>query len=270
MSPDAISVTEANDWSGSAEERRPVPPTWAWAKLGDVCTGPQYGWTTSAAKTGELKLLRTTDISSGSVIWQTVPYCQKLPNDQEKYILNNGDILISRAGSVGKSFLIYRPERSIFASYLVRFRPQINDKYVYFFLQTGAYWQQISDKTAGIAIPNVNASKLKSVAIPIAPFAEQQRIVARIDELFAEIAEGEAALERARRGLDTWRRPPRRHPGETRSLRLAIRPRPANLRHPPRHAVAPRKTRGLGVDDARLPLKPDHERVEGMEAILCG
>jgi type I restriction enzyme S subunit len=30
--------------------------------------------------------------------------------------------------------------------------------------------------------------------------------VARIEELFAEIAEGEAALERARQGLDTWRR----------------------------------------------------------------
>jgi type I restriction enzyme, S subunit len=29
--------------------------------------------------------------------------------------------------------------------------------------------------------------------------------VARIDELFAEIAEGEAALKRARQGLDTWR-----------------------------------------------------------------
>ena len=35
---------------------------------------------------------------------------------------------------------------------------------------------------------------------------EQRRIVARIDELFAEIAEGEAALQRARQGLDTWRR----------------------------------------------------------------
>ena len=30
--------------------------------------------------------------------------------------------------------------------------------------------------------------------------------MARIDELFAEIAEGEAALQRARQGLDTWRR----------------------------------------------------------------
>ena len=30
--------------------------------------------------------------------------------------------------------------------------------------------------------------------------------MARIDELFAEIEEGGAALERARQGLDTWRR----------------------------------------------------------------
>ena len=28
----------------------------------------------------------------------------------------------------------------------------------------------------------------------------------RIDELFAEIEEGDAALQRARQGLDTWRR----------------------------------------------------------------
>jgi type I restriction enzyme S subunit len=44
------------------------------------------------------------------------------------------------------------------------------------------------------------------VKIPLAPLPEQRRIVARIEKLFAEIAEGEAALRRARRDLDTWRR----------------------------------------------------------------
>ena len=47
---------------------------------------------------------------------------------------------------------------------------------------------------------------MERVRVPIAPAAEQRRIVARIDELFAEIAEGETALRRARQGLDTWRR----------------------------------------------------------------
>jgi type I restriction enzyme S subunit len=47
---------------------------------------------------------------------------------------------------------------------------------------------------------------VRNLRIPIAPLAEQHRIVAHIDGLFAEIVEGEAALERARSGLDTWRR----------------------------------------------------------------
>ena len=47
---------------------------------------------------------------------------------------------------------------------------------------------------------------LIQLPIPIAPLPEQRRIVARIDELFTEIADGEAALARARDDLDTWRR----------------------------------------------------------------
>jgi type I restriction enzyme, S subunit len=47
---------------------------------------------------------------------------------------------------------------------------------------------------------------LERIPIPLAPIREQRRIVAQIEELFAEIDEGEAALKRARQGLDTWRR----------------------------------------------------------------
>jgi type I restriction enzyme S subunit len=54
--------------------------------------------------------------------------------------------------------------------------------------------------------PRIDFDKISKFEIPIPPTGEQRRIVARIDELFAEIDEGEAALERARCGLDTWRR----------------------------------------------------------------
>jgi type I restriction enzyme, S subunit len=54
--------------------------------------------------------------------------------------------------------------------------------------------------------PRIDFDKISKFEICVPPTAEQRRIVARIDELFAEIAGGEAALERARQGLDTWRR----------------------------------------------------------------
>jgi type I restriction enzyme S subunit len=47
---------------------------------------------------------------------------------------------------------------------------------------------------------------VRQLTLPIAPLPEQFRIIARIKELFCEIDEGEVALQRARQGLDTWRR----------------------------------------------------------------
>ncbi len=114
-----------------------LPENWAWSTLGEVSDKPQYGWTTKAThEGGELKLLRTTDITSGTIDWSTVPYCTEEPEDVEKYLVKSGNILISRAGSVGVSFLLNNPERAVFASYLIRFRPKegVDPKYFYYYL----------------------------------------------------------------------------------------------------------------------------------------
>jgi type I restriction enzyme S subunit len=62
------------------------------------------------------------------------------------------------------------------------------------------------DNASGTTFKELSGSVLADLLFPIAPTRQQRRIVARIDELFAEIEEGEAALARARQGLDTWRR----------------------------------------------------------------
>jgi type I restriction enzyme S subunit len=58
---------------------------------------------------------------------------------------------------------------------------------VEFFLRSEGYWRAISEFTAGIAVPNVNASKLASLVLPLAPFAEQSRIVARLEKLLGKV-----------------------------------------------------------------------------------
>jgi type I restriction enzyme S subunit len=73
------------------------------------------------------------------------------------------------------------------------------------FLQSSSYWASITDKSAGIAVPNVNAKKLETIALPIAPANEQARIVAKVEELFSDLDAGVAALERARANLKRYR-----------------------------------------------------------------
>jgi type I restriction enzyme S subunit len=146
-----------------------LPKKWRVTSIGSVCSKPQYGWTTSAADSGDVKLLRTTDITRGPVDWSSVPFCQDAPPDVEKYLLAEGDIVVSRAGSVGVSCRIIAPERAVFASYLIRFRPKddVDGKYLTYVLQSPAYWAQVRGSTAGIAIPNVNASKLGAFDFPL-------------------------------------------------------------------------------------------------------
>jgi len=175
------------------------PSNWTISTLGSICSKPQYGWTCRASKNGILRILRTTDISKPQIDWKSVPFCEIAPDDIDKYKINENDILVSRAGSVGVSCRVDKiPHDTVFASYLIRFKPkpEIIPKYIQHYLKSDDYWKSISEFSAGIAVPNVNASKLSELKIPIAPYAEQHRIVAKLEKLLAKVDKCKERLEK--------------------------------------------------------------------------
>lgn len=149
-----------------------LPEGWVFSTLGNISTHPHYGWTCGAQKKGMIRLLRTTDISVGNVDWNKVPFCEKIPDNVEKYLIKKNDILVSRAGSVGISYIITEKDllyKTVFASYLIRFRPYIPAVYVKYFFNSHQYWKFISGSQLGIAVPNVNATKLSELPPTPAP-----------------------------------------------------------------------------------------------------
>lgn len=188
------------DW----EQPYKVPENWCWVRLGELSTS-QYGYTAKAIKNDVYpKMLRITDIQEYGVNWSDVPNCEITQDDLEKYRLSDGDIVIARTGATtGKSFLLNDPCNSVFASYLIRLRVggKVFPKYVFNFFQTDNYWKQISELSSGIAQPGVNATKLQSLCFPLAPLPEQQRIVDRIEGLFAKLDE---AKQKAQDALDSF------------------------------------------------------------------
>jgi type I restriction enzyme S subunit len=146
-----------------------------------------------------VKFLRTTDITKGPINWANVPYCEEAPTDMDAYGLKPRDILISRAGSVGFSALIEEvKEPSVFASYLIRFVParEMDARYIASFLRSPDYWSQIGEASAGIALANVNASKLAEVELPLAPLAEQKRIADKLEAVLGRVDACRARLDR--------------------------------------------------------------------------
>lgn len=254
---------------------RGVPEGWASTTLGEICTKPQYGWTTKASpQEGSIKLVRTTDITKGRIDWKTVPFCTEGPENEEKYRLRSGDIVISRAGSVGASMLLQDPiPRAVFASYLIRFRARlgVDPRFVGFFLKSARYWAAVHGSASGIALPNVNAKKLAALDVPLPPLPEQHRIVARIESLFAELDEGVAALKRAEANLERyqasvlksgvegrlteqWRKEnPAKETGQELLARTPVPPRPARYRTRFRGVIAGHPALSVGATGLALP-----------------
>ena len=179
-----------------------LPKNWCWTTVGTICDGFQYGYTEKATfeKIGP-HFIRITDIGDGIINDSGAPYCKIDSDSFIKYKINKDDILIARMGSVGENGLATHNIDGVFASYLIRIVPRSNAKYVCNFLQTNLYWGQISEKAQGTTRLNVNANVLKNLIIPLPPLAEQQRIVDRIESLFAKLDE---AKEKAQTVVDSF------------------------------------------------------------------
>ncbi|MCR9050696.1 MAG: restriction endonuclease subunit S [Phaeodactylibacter xiamenensis] len=168
-----------------------------WELLDSLAEKINYGHTASSGTSG-YKFLRITDIQDGDVDWEKVPFAEC--DQVEKYALNSGDLLFARTGATtGKSYLIKEcPDRSIFASYLIRVRPnleKVNPNFLAYFFQSQIYWNQILTSSNGATLPGVNATKLKSLQIPLPPLSEQRRLSARLDKADAVRQKSRALLE---------------------------------------------------------------------------
>jgi type I restriction enzyme S subunit len=161
----------------------PVPGHWDVVRLGDRCGKPQYGYTeTATANPVGPKFLRITDIQENGVEWAAVPHCRCAQPELAKYVLESGDILIARIGATtGKSYLTRELQMpAVFASYLIRVRtrPELDAEYLYYFLNSEAYWAQVNAYKEDKLKKGISGSALADLRLPFAPL-EEQRYVAR-------------------------------------------------------------------------------------------
>lgn len=180
--------------------------SWQKANLGKYVDS-QYGYTESASReqVGP-KFLRITDIQDGVVNWANVPFCEISDTDFERYAVSQNDIMVARTGATtGKSYLIVDDVKAVFASYLIRIKiksPKLQPQYLYDFMQSQMYWGQITEFSAGIAQPGVNAKKLKEIILSIPSVSEQIEIVRILDDLLAKEQQAKEAAEKVLEQID--------------------------------------------------------------------
>jgi type I restriction enzyme S subunit len=200
MNPGALAeLQECSD----SNEPWAIPPSWTWRRLGDVAIVLDHR---RVPINSEQRAARC----AGKAISELFPYYGA--TGQVGWIdgfLFEGDHVL--LGEDGAPFLDRTKPKAYLASghywvnnhaHILETRPSIELRWLLHVLN----WANYEEFVGGTTRLKLTQTDLVKIRIPVAPLREQRRIVARIDELFAEIDEGEAALERARQGLDTWRR----------------------------------------------------------------
>jgi restriction endonuclease S subunit len=162
-----------------------IDPEWEMVELGEIAK-PEYGFTDNAKDNGNSRYIRITDIDSNGIIKEDDGKYIDCNENNEKYILNENDLIVARTGATfGKTAIFRNQQKSIFASFLIRLNidEKCIDPYFYWaFSQTDEYWKQANSLVSGGAQPQFNANAIKKIRIPKPPINIQKDIVKNIEE----------------------------------------------------------------------------------------
>jgi type I restriction enzyme, S subunit len=158
---------------------------WKSMRLRDMCDSVDYGLTASAEKTAVgPKFLRITDIVGSDFDWSTVPFVRATAEQEKKYKLHHGDIVIARTGATtGHVRWIGNPPDVVFASYLIRLKisKDYDSRFVGYLLKSDQFTSYVrgvlGDKSAQ---PNASATTLTNVSLKFPPRKIEQQAIATL------------------------------------------------------------------------------------------
>ena len=198
----------------SVVEPYELPEGWKWCRLGDVCrTFSDGDWIESKDQSTEgIRLIQTGNIGKGTF---------RDKDDKCRYISENtferlncteifaGDILISRLPEpVGRACIIPQlKDRMITAvdCAIVRlFEGAVEKKWFCFYTQSHVYDGLVKTSCTGTTRLRISRKNLGEIPFPLPPtLAEQQRIVNRIESMFAKLDEAKEKAQNVVDGFET-------------------------------------------------------------------
>lgn len=174
-----------------------LPGGWctsALSGLADTVRGVTYNklQAQSTAEEGLLPILRANNINSGKLVFDDLVF---VPEDcvSRTQVLLAGDIVVAMSSGsrsvVGKSAQVEAPWPGSFGAFcgVLRASQEIDARYLYYFTQSRAYRDRVSELAAGVNINNLKPGHFEKISVPLAPLAEQKRIAQKLDALLAQV-----------------------------------------------------------------------------------
>ncbi len=156
-----------------------------------------------------MPILRANNIN-GALNYDDLVYVPRALVDEEQSIKKGDLVFAMSSGSlnlVGKSAQALADFDGSCGAFcaILRIDPSISVKFASYVFQANKFRRKISEIAKGSNINNLKREHILEHRITLPPFAEQRRIVGKVEELFSELDEGVANLKQARAQLAVYR-----------------------------------------------------------------
>ena len=170
------------------EDEKPfdIPDTWEWVRLGEL--GETQTGTTPSTKNpaffgNDIPFIKPADIYADHINYENEGL-SFAGSEQGRIISKNSIMMVCIGGSIGKT---YYNDRSVCCNQQINTITPIfcSVKYVWLAMSSNYFRCELQKEETGTATPIINKSLWSNIVIPLPPLAEQERIVARVEELLA-------------------------------------------------------------------------------------
>jgi len=173
----------------------PIPNSWEWVRLEELCcrfsTGPfgsalhKHDYCTEGTP-----LINPTNIKEGRISISAIKrVCPDKVSELFRYILNENDIILARRGDLSKCAVISEEQAGwicgtgSFYLHLISISPRF-----FQIVYSSNYCQDyLKSESIGGTMDNLNQSLLSEFLIPIPPLSEQLRICCQVDDINCHI-----------------------------------------------------------------------------------
>lgn len=167
---------------------------WTYKKLGEVCEILNgFAFQSKNYVSEGIRVIRITNVQKGYVEDSDPKYYPfDTQNELSRYLLREGDLLLSLTGNVGRVAII---ENNFLPAYLnqrvacIRIKKgvDLDIKYLYHLLYSKKFEEDCINSSRGAAQKNMSTVWLSSYPILLPPLSDQHRIVSHLDTLSSQV-----------------------------------------------------------------------------------
>lgn len=172
-----------------------IPVNWKWVKIGHLfsyCNGYPYKPVESSKNGKGFPIIKSQNIMNLKVEINSQTSFIENPNDKMlKSAIKKGDFLMclssqsSNPEPLGKTAIYENDNIALLNQRVLKLTPfsKVYSKYLYYVINSFYFHYNVSHKGGGSAQSNLKLEHVMEMYIPLPPLEEQQRIIAKIEEL---------------------------------------------------------------------------------------